>query len=94
MRGEGKKTKNDIPKNDGEAKKKSSFVEINPSGFPKMRKKRNLRRGAQGWEMAGEGKWPTVQAHKRIKFFFKSFCLGDVHSPDIFSSWDGELKCI
>ena len=70
-----------------EEAEKSSFVEIKPSGFPKMREKKKFEKGGtQGWKMAGEGKWPTAQANKKIEFFFKFFLFGDVHSPHFFSS--------
>ena len=58
MRGEGKKTKKDIPENNGEAKK-SSFVEIKPSGFPETREKKKFEKGGTG---VGNG-WGREMAH-------------------------------
>ena len=59
-----------------EKRKKSSFVEINPSGFPKMRKKRNLRRGGhRGGKWLGKGNGPQHRPIKKSNFFSNFFCL-------------------
>ena len=42
-----------------EEAKKSSFVEINPSGFPKMREKKKFEKGGTGVENG----WGREMAH-------------------------------
>ena len=53
-----------------EEAKTSRFVEINPSGFPKMRGKNKFEKGGTGMENG----WGRKMAHrKKIEFFFEIF---------------------
>ena len=71
-----------------EEAKNGRFIEINPSGFPKMRGENKVEKGGTGVENG----WGREMAHthsgpiKKIEIFFRNFLFGDFHSPQIFSS--------
>ena len=74
-----------------EEAKTSRFVEINPSGFPKMRGKNKFEKGGTGMENGWGSKMAHTQAHeKKIEIFLNFFFFGELHSPHFFSLWDGE----
>ena len=57
-----------------EEAKNSGLVEINPSGFPKMREKNKFEKGGTGVENGwGSEKMAHTQAHEKNRNFFSKF---------------------
>ena len=56
-----------------EEAKKRRFVEINPSGFPKMMGKKIFEKGGTGVKNGWGREMAHTQAHKKIEFFFSKF---------------------
>ena len=69
-----------------EEAKKSRFVEINPSGFPKMRIKKKFEKEGTGVENGWGREMAHAQAHRKNQFFFQIFLFGEAHSPYLSSS--------
>ena len=78
----------------GEAKK-SNFVEISPSGLPKVKGKKKIEKGGTGRKNGwGEKNGPHWPMKKNGIFFQIFFSFRKLHSPYIFGSWGVESSCI
>ena len=62
----------------------SRFVEINPSGFPKMRGKNKFEKGGTGMENGWGSKMAHTQAHEKNQIFFSKFFLWRISLSALF----------
>ena len=81
--GRGKKRKKTYQKTMEEAKK-SRFVEINTSGFPKMRGKDKFEKGGTGMENGWGSKMAHTQAHEKNRKNFSKFFLWRISLSTLF----------
>ena len=79
-----------------EEAKKSRFVEIRPSGFPKMRAKNKFEKGGTGVENGWGREMAHTQAHKKNQNFFSKFFLWrlSLSTTFLFVGWSIELQLI
>ena len=64
--------------------KNSRFVEINPSGFPKMRGKDKFEKGGTGVENGWGSEMAHTQAHEKNQIFFSKFFLWRISLSALF----------